>query len=69
MNLIISFSAREEGNCGRIAAYIAQTGDEIVHFAGLHARSCSSCAYECFGGCESSAYMVPKRKRRISCPA
>lgn len=50
VNLIISFSARKDGNCGRIAAHIAQTGDEIVHFANLQARGCSSCAYECFGG-------------------
>ncbi len=50
MNLIISFSARPDGNCGRIASHIAQTGDEIVHFAGLHARGCSSCACECFDG-------------------
>ncbi len=50
MNLIISFSARENGNCGLIARYIAGAGDEIVHFAGLHAHGCMACAYECFGG-------------------
>ncbi len=50
MKLFISFSAREEGNCGTIARYLAGAGDEIVHFAGLHAHGCMDCAYECFGG-------------------
>ncbi len=50
MNLIISFSAREDGNCGDIARSIARDEDEIIHYAGLQARGCSLCAYECFGG-------------------
>ncbi len=59
VNLIISFSAREDGNCGEIARYIARAGDEIVHFAGLHAHGCCQCAYECFGG------VCPHRKAGV----
>lgn len=48
MNLIISFSARENGNCGHIAEYIKQPDDNIVHFKNIDMHSCSNCAYECF---------------------
>ncbi len=50
MKLIISFSARKDGNCGSIARYIAGKDDCVVHFCELHARPCADCAYECFGG-------------------
>lgn len=50
MKLIINFSARQDGNCGDIARYIAGAGDRIVHYADLHAHACAGCAYECFSG-------------------
>ena len=50
MNLIISFSARSTGNCGRIAEYIRAPGDKLVHFKDMHSHSCSNCDYECFHG-------------------
>lgn len=52
MRLMISFSARKDGNCGQIAEHIAARGDRIVHYHDLHAHSCADCAYECMqSGC------------------
>ncbi|MBQ8518072.1 MAG: flavodoxin family protein [Agathobacter sp.] len=48
MNLIISFSGREGGNCDNISEYIATEGDTIIHFRNLHVHDCSGCRYECF---------------------
>lgn len=50
MRLIITFSARDAGNCGDIARCIATEADRIVHFRDLHASGCVDCAYECFKG-------------------
>lgn len=50
MDLIISFSGREDGNCDRIAEYIASGRDKIVHFRKLNVHPCSGCHYECFSG-------------------
>ena len=50
MNLIISFSGRENGNCDQIARYISSTEDRIVHFRTLSVHPCSDCQYECFSG-------------------
>ncbi len=50
MRLIISFSGRENGNCDRIARYIASSDDKIVRFRQLQVHPCSGCDYECFGG-------------------
>lgn len=50
MKLIISFSARRDGNCGDVARYIARNEDRIVHFADLHANGCTGCNYDCFHG-------------------
>ena len=50
MNLIITFSGREGGNCDRIAKYIASGNDKIVYFRDLDAHPCSGCGYECFCG-------------------
>lgn len=49
MNLIISFSARPNGNCDNLAKYIATEQDDIVYFRELNVHSCSNCNYECFG--------------------
>lgn len=48
--LIISFSGRENGNCDRIARYIASGGDRIVLFRELNVHPCYGCGYECFSG-------------------
>ncbi len=48
MNLIISFSGRQNGNCDRIAMYIARDRDQIIRFRDLHVRPCSDCDYNCF---------------------
>lgn len=50
MNLIISFSGRENGNCDNISEYIASKGDSIVYFRSLNVHDCSDCKYECFEG-------------------
>lgn len=50
MNLIVSFSGREMGNCDRIAKYIASGEDKIVRFRELEAHPCCGCGYECFHG-------------------
>lgn len=51
MNLVISFSGRENGNCDHIAQYMAAPDDSIVYFRDLHIHACSQCSYECFAGC------------------
>lgn len=48
MNLIISFSARENGNCDAIASYIKSGNDRVVYFRNLNFHPCISCHYECF---------------------
>lgn len=50
MNLIISFSGRNNGNCDQIAQLIAGGEDTIIYFRELNAHSCSGCSYECFQG-------------------
>lgn len=50
MRLFISFSARQTGNCAEIARYLSAEGDQVVHYASLHAQGCANCAYECFAG-------------------
>lgn len=50
MNLIISFSARENGNCDQIAKYIATEDDKIVYFRKCNVHPCMNCNYECFQG-------------------
>ena len=50
MNLIISFSGRENGNCEDISEYIATTTDTVVCFRNLNVHECSNCKYECFDG-------------------
>lgn len=50
MNMIISFSGREKGNCDNISEYIASEGDAIIHFRNLNVHDCSGCKYECFEG-------------------
>lgn len=48
MNLIISFSARQNGNCDSLANYIATEQDKIIYFRELNIHSCGNCNYECF---------------------
>ena len=50
MNLIITFSGRNKGNCSSIADYIKQEEDSIVDFKKLNIHSCVNCGYECFNG-------------------
>lgn len=50
MNMIISFSGRENGNCDNIAQYIASDGDRTIYFRELNVHPCYGCNYECFGG-------------------
>lgn len=46
--LIISFSGRKDGNCDRVAEYIAKDADKIVFFRDMDVHRCSNCEYECF---------------------
>lgn len=50
MNMVISFSGRENGNCDNISKYIASKGDSIIYFRNLNIHDCSGCKYECFKG-------------------
>lgn len=50
MNVVVSFSGRENGNCDSISEYIASKGDSIIHFRNLDVHDCSRCKYECFEG-------------------
>lgn len=47
MNLILSFSARENGNCDSIAKYIQKDNDTIVYVRNMNILGCSNCNYEC----------------------
>lgn len=52
MKLIISFSGRKNGNCDRIAKYIATEEDKIIYLREWNIHPCMNCNYECFeGGC------------------
>ena len=46
--LLISFSARENGNCDEIAKYLAQEEDKVIYFRKMNVHNCSECDYECF---------------------
>lgn len=48
MNLIISFSARENGNCDQIAKYISTGNDKIIYLRNQNIHPCINCDYECF---------------------
>ncbi len=48
MKLIISFSGRANGNCDKIASFIASSDDAIVNFRELNVHPCSGCEYECY---------------------
>ncbi len=48
MNLIISFSGRQNGNSDEIAKYISRDEDKIVYFRTLNVNGCKNCDYECF---------------------
>lgn len=48
MNLLISFSGREGGNCDRILDYISTPEDVKKYFRIMNIHSCSHCQYECF---------------------
>lgn len=50
MDLIISFSGREHGNCDQIAEFISSCDSKVVHFRKLNVHACANCQYECFGG-------------------
>lgn len=50
MNLIVSFSGRENGNCDDISTYIANEEDKVIYFRNLNVHACSDCTYECFEG-------------------
>lgn len=43
MNLIITFSGRENGNCQSIAQFISKNDDRIIDFKKLNYHNCSSC--------------------------
>lgn len=48
MNLIVTFSGREDGNCKSIAKFISKDDDKIIDFKNIDCHSCSNCNYECF---------------------
>ncbi len=50
MDLIVSFSGRENGNCDEIAAYVSSGNGKIVCFRDLNVHACAGCRYECFAG-------------------
>lgn len=51
--LLISFSARKNGNSDEIANYLVTEEDEIIYFRDLNVHNCSNCDYECFDyGCK-----------------
>ena len=49
--LLISFSARKDGNCDEIARHLAKEEDKIIYFRDLNVNSCSNYDYECFDNC------------------
>ncbi len=51
MNLFISFSARENGNCDNIARFLSNENDEIIYFRNKKHHACVGCDYECFNEC------------------
>lgn len=49
--LLISFSARQDGNCDDVAKNLAAEEDKVICFRDLNAHSCCNCDYECFDNC------------------
>ena len=47
LSLAISFSARKDGNCDNIAAYISRTEGKMLAFRDLSFHPCVDCTYEC----------------------
>ena len=50
MKLVISFSAREKGNCDQIANHITSSNDKIIYLRNMNIHPCMNCNYECFEG-------------------
>lgn len=50
MNLIISFSARENGSCDQIANFIRTDADSVLSIRNQNIHPCTNCDYECFRG-------------------
>lgn len=48
MNLFVSFSARETGNCAQIIDYLKTPQDKVIRYMDLNAQGCQHCNYECF---------------------
>lgn len=50
MAVIVSFSSRKGGNCGKIGAYLANMipDSQLFSFANFTIRPCGDCGYECF---------------------
>lgn len=48
MNLIISFSARKDGNCDSIASFVSSASDKTVYMREQNIHPCANCDYECF---------------------
>ena len=48
MKLVISFSAREKGNCDQIANHITSSNDKIIYLRNMNIHPCMNCNYECF---------------------
>lgn len=47
MNIIVSFSARKDGNCDTIARYISSENDLRFNMRELDLQPCANCNYEC----------------------
>lgn len=52
MNVIVDFSARENGNCASLAKYCSDENDSVFAMRELPIHPCANCRYECMsGGC------------------
>lgn len=47
MKLFVSFSARENGNCGQIMNFLKEPQDRAVYYKDLKTHGCRDCGYEC----------------------
>lgn len=58
MVTILSFSARNGGNCGKIADYLKDflPDSQVLSFAALKIQPCGDCNYECFQNREACPY-------------
>lgn len=60
----IRFSARKNGNCDRIAGFLARAGDTVLYSGEQNIHPCANCDYECFRGTPYQDHVLGIQRQR-----